>query len=150
MLEQRAKVIAIHASGIEVCARASTDCRLCAQGRGCGGGLISALLRKGQTSLIARPGAGSVAVGDPVQLRLSSGALLKAAALAYLGPLGAMFLVVLSLYVLGVRNDLWLAIGALIGLATGAMLARRHIEVHGLGRLLPTVEPLPDLKRTDR
>ncbi|MFK8015106.1 MAG: SoxR reducing system RseC family protein [Gammaproteobacteria bacterium] len=142
MLVQRATVIAIHAKGIEVCARASVDCRLCAQGRGCGGGLISALLRRGESSIMARPGSAAFSIGESVRLEMTGGALLKAAAWVYLGPLAGLLCVVLSLYSLDVRNDLGLALGALIGLAAGALLARGHFRRNGLRNLMPTVRPL--------
>ena len=141
MLTTTAKVIAIHAQGVEVCARSSAGCERCAQGQGCGGGLIGALLDKGETRLLARSGASTIQVGDWVALHLSSGALLKAAAVAYLIPLASMVVFVLGSFAMGMRNDLWLALTAAVGLAIGRTVAGRYMDRTGIDKLTPTAMP---------
>ncbi len=129
MLQQSSRVLELHPDGVRVCTRAATHCARCAQGRGCGGGLIGALMARGDTSMIAVcDDPARTQVGDAVTVQLPERALLEAAALAYLLPLCTMLLAVALAMIAGVGREGLVALAALGGLLLGGWLARRIVR----------------------
>lgn len=144
MLKQSARVIEIRPDAVRVCTRAATHCTRCAQGKGCGGGLIGALIARGDTSMLAaHTNPANTQVGDQVTVQLPERALLEAAALAYLLPLCTMLLALALAVWSGVTSDALSAAVALSGLLLGAYLARQIVRRARIERWLPTAVPMP-------
>ena len=89
MIRESGCVIRIAGSFAWVSCESRAGCERCAQGKGCGGGLLSRLLGDRLYQLRVPVPAG-IAVGDQVQLGITEGALLGAACLMYLLPLLAL------------------------------------------------------------
>ncbi len=89
MIRERGCVVRIAGSFAWVSCESRVDCERCAQGKGCGGGLLSRLLGDRLFQLRV-PVPDGVSVGDQVQLGISERALLGAACLMYLFPLLAL------------------------------------------------------------
>ena len=89
MIRESGCVVRIAGSFAWVSCESRAGCERCAQGKGCGGGLLSRLLGD-RLFHIRVPVPGGISVGDQVQLGISEGALLGAACLMYLLPLLAL------------------------------------------------------------
>ena len=89
MIRESGCVVRIAGPFAWVSCESRAGCERCAEGKGCGGGLLSRLLgdRLFQLRVPVRTG---ISVGDQVQLGISEGALLGAACLMYLLPLLAL------------------------------------------------------------
>ena len=89
MIRESGCVVRIAGPFAWVSCESRAGCARCAEGKGCGGGLLSRLLgdRLFQLRVPVRTG---ISVGDQVQLGISEGALLGAACLMYLLPLLAL------------------------------------------------------------
>lgn len=89
MIRESGCVVRIAGPFAWVSCESRAGCARCAEGKGCGGGLLGRLLgdRLFQLRVPVRTG---ISVGDQVQLGISEGALLGAACLMYLLPLLAL------------------------------------------------------------
>lgn len=117
MIEEQAEVTAIDADGAWVACRAQAGCARCAEGRGCGGGLLGRWLgdRLHRVYVIHQ---GGLAVGDCVVIGLDERAVLRAALLVYGVPLGALLAGAWLGHVL-YASDLAALAGAALGLLVG-------------------------------
>lgn len=102
-----------------------TDCARCAEGKGCGGGLLGRWLGNRLHEVRAVAGADDLAPGDRVLLGLPETALLAGAAVVYLAPL-LVFLAgaVVGGWLGGEAADGAQIIGAVIGLGLGLAWVR--------------------------
>ncbi len=89
MIRESGCVIRIAGPFAWVSCESRAGCARCAEGKGCGGGLLSRLLGDRLFQLRV-PVSADIRVGDQVQLGISEGALLSAACLMYLLPLFAL------------------------------------------------------------
>ncbi len=108
-----------------VCAGQS-GCVRCAEGRGCGGGLLGRLLGDRLHRVRALPGGHALRAGDRVELGLQEAALLRGALRVYGLPLLGLIGLPLTVRLMtGMSGDGTMLIAALAGLAAGLMMARR-------------------------
>ena len=126
MLETRAIIIQVHGNEATVAAKNSGGCGHCNAEGGCGSSKLSQMLcrepRQFRVKNIAQ-----AKVGDEVQVMLVEGVLLRAAFLVYLLPVALL----IGGGVLGAHwantpasRDGYALIGALLGMALGALLAK--------------------------
>lgn len=117
---------------------ATVACRRCAEGKGCGAGLLNGPPRDRQVSAVLVDGL-DVRDGDRVSLDLAPRHLLRAATIVYGFPLAAAILAALVAFGLGL-GDLVAAVCALLGIAAGVVLARLRLRDAGcLRQLTPLV-----------
>lgn len=117
-----------------VCA-SRADCKLCAEGRGCGGGLLGRMLGDRLHRVRVTSPHGGLLAGDRVEISLQESALVLGAIAAYGLPLfGFLALPIVAFWLFDVRNDFGLLGLAVIGLVTGVLLARRLTGQHRLGQ----------------
>ena len=90
MIETRAIVRSVGAEGIRVQALNPGNCPRCAEGRGCGGGILSRLTQQARPDILVSHADIPLAEGETVVLGLEEGALLTASVWVYLVPLGSM------------------------------------------------------------
>lgn len=117
---------------------ASISCARCAEGKGCGAGLLGG--REGYRRVDALIGGGlTVCEGDEVRIELAPSNLLRASMIVYGLPLtGAVMGAALS-HLFGLA-ELYSALAALGGLLAGAGAARRRLRVSScLQRFTPTI-----------
>lgn len=126
MLETRAIVVHVQGSHAFVEARGGGGCGHCDSERGCGSGKLSQLFCNSPRQFKVQNEA-HACVGDEVQITLLDGVLLRSSILMYVMPL----LLLLSGGMLGghwasnaASRDGYSALGALIGLVAGFLLAR--------------------------
>ena len=125
MLETRAIVIKIVGQHALVSADHANGCEKCS-GKGCGAGKLSQLFcSKPRQFQVNNPI--DAVVGDEVIVSVAEGAVMRGIGLLYLMPLALLFVgATLGSAVspqLG-QNDRYAAVGALLGLALGFMLAK--------------------------
>ncbi len=89
MIRERGCVVRVADSFAWIRCESRAGCERCAQGKGCGGGLLSKLLGDRLFQLRV-PAPDGIQVGDQVQLGISETALLGASCLVYLLPLFAL------------------------------------------------------------
>ena len=104
---------------------AQEGCRRCAEGKGCGGGLLGRLL--GDRLRLVRVSRGDLALqaGDGVVIGLGETAVVRAAAVMYLVPLMTLFAGAVCMHGLTGGADPWVVAGGLGGLVAGLAIARR-------------------------
>ncbi len=120
MIRESGCVVRIAGPFAWVSCESRAGCERCAEGKGCGGGLLSKLLGDRLFQLRVPVSAG-ISVGDQVQLGISEGALLGAACLMYLLPLLALISGALIGDFLG-GDGLALLLGSLALLASFVLL----------------------------
>ncbi len=108
---------------------AAVACARCAEGRGCGAGIVASSERKRQV-IVAIPSGADIARGDVVHLLLEPRDVLAAASTVYGWPLlgaacGAMLAYAASL------DDMAAAASTLGGLGGAALLARLRLRQKG-------------------
>lgn len=108
-----------------VCA-GQAACARCAEGRGCGGGLLGRLLGDRLHRVRVLAGRHALQAGDRVELGLEESALLRGALRVYGLPLlGLLGLPLLVRVVTGLSADGPMLVAGLLGLAGGLVVARR-------------------------
>lgn len=138
------KVIAVRrsASGtrVTVDVDASAVCPRCAEGKGCGAGLFG-MRRQGRRIEAEFASDAVVVSGDVVRLQLAPRSLLRASVIVYGWPLAGALAGAVAGYASG-SGDTAAALLALLGLAAGAVLARRRLARRDCLRdLVPTAFP---------
>ena len=139
MLIEKGTVVAIDSEhGTLLVQTARTGCGDC-HTKGCGQGLLARYL-SGKPQLRIAPGPGKAAadyrVGDQLELGLDEGAMLRAAALVYLAPLGGL----LAGCLLGtLHSEAASMLAALIGLCIGGFYVRRQSQKRAA---VPTYAPV--------
>jgi sigma-E factor negative regulatory protein RseC len=126
VITEEATVLRCVGSRAWVAPRTVADCQRCAEGRGCGGGILGRLVGERLRAVEVDPDGHDLQTGERVLLGLSEPVLLKASLTAYLLPLALVFA--------GALAGRWLApsegdgaevFGALAGLLAGIAWARR-------------------------
>lgn len=117
---------------------ASVSCKRCAEGKGCGAGLLGAKTGQRRVDAIIDGGL-VVSEGDEVRIELAPSNLLQASMIVYGFPLtGAVAGATIS-YFLGL-GELFAAATALGGIVVGLLVARWRLrEAHCLRRFTPTI-----------
>lgn len=140
MLEERAKVLSVAEHSIWVSADRQQGCAKCEAGEGCGGGMLTKLVKRKAAELEVRCEITGLQPGDEVIVGLDERALLKTSLMAYLVPVIGLFAGALfAQYLLG-ANDLVTAAMGLVGLAAGFLLLGRFSErVRAKPEYMPTV-----------
>lgn len=140
MIEARAIVRELRDDGVRVAPLNPGNCPRCAEGRGCGGGILARLTQRRRPDLWIAGRYPELAVGDVVVLGIDEGAVLSASLWAYLVPLLAMLaLGAFADRVLEASQALVLLFGA-AGLAGGLLLtARRARRAAGDPRFRPVL-----------
>ena len=128
MIREPATVVSVSGSEIWVSCDAQQACPRCAEGRGCGGGLLGGLLRDRLRLVRAIGDAGNLASGDRVVIGLAETVLLKAAATMYLLPLAGVVIGALIGSQFAGAGEAGTIIGAVAGLATALVFVRRYGE----------------------
>jgi sigma-E factor negative regulatory protein RseC len=123
---ERGKISDITDAHAWVECQSRSACERCASGKGCGGGVLGALLGDRLHKIKVTSHIPGLKVGDQVELGMSAADLLGAAMLVYLLPLSGLLLGALAGGVLaGFSNDMVTIFGALAGLALGGLVTRR-------------------------
>lgn len=123
------RIIAIDshdAGNVIVEVEATVACQRCAEGKGCGAGLLGGTAKDRQVNAMLVDGL-QVRQGDQVSLDLAPRNLLHAAATVYGLPLLAAIVAALIAFVLGL-GDIGAAIFALVGIVSGVILARFRLR----------------------
>lgn len=130
MITEPATVVRVGDDAVWVRCEAQQDCRRCAEGRGCGGGILGRLL--GDRLRLVRAGRSGMdlRVGDGVVIALAESALLRASFVMYLAPLLAMIAGAMLFRWLAGTGDLWAIGGGVSGLVVGLWHARRFGRLH--------------------
>ncbi|MGB5491579.1 MAG: SoxR reducing system RseC family protein [Woeseiaceae bacterium] len=142
MENPRGRVIAINYDEASPHALVEVDsviqCARCAQGKGCGAGLLGAT--SGSRRVDALVGTGlAVSEGDEVRIELAPSDVLKASIIVYGTPLAGAVTAAVIAYLAGL-GDLYAALAAIFGLASGLLVARTRLQKAGcLRRFTPTV-----------
>lgn len=142
MITERAQVLRIENDTAWLQCASQAGCQRCAEGRGCGGGLFSRLLRGRLQEIPVNirdlPAGESLAINDWVMLGLEPSAVQNAAFLMYGLPLALLMTGIIAGD--GLAGDAGALTGAVIGLAGGFMLARTLAgKLLGNGRLQPRI-----------
>ncbi len=125
MITEPGTVARVSADFIWVRCEAQQACQRCAEGRGCGGGLLGRLLGD-RLRLVRVPRADlDLQVGEGVVVALGESAVVRAAVVMYLVPLLTLFLGAVALHGLAGGGDLWAIAGGIAGLVVGLAYARR-------------------------
>ncbi|MEJ2514780.1 MAG: SoxR reducing system RseC family protein [Gammaproteobacteria bacterium] len=123
MITEAGRVLALEGDHAWIACRRQVECARCAEGKGCGGGVLGRLL--GDRLHRVRAGTGGLAleVGDQVLIGLQEDAVMRAAVVVYLVPLVLAVIGGLAGYSVS-DADLAAAVGAAAGIALGLGWAR--------------------------
>jgi sigma-E factor negative regulatory protein RseC len=139
VITETGRVLQVEGDWAWIACRRQVECARCAEGRGCGGGVLGRLLGDRLHKVRAAKGSVDVVPGDRVLIGLAEEAVLKAAAAVYLLPLLlALGGGVLGAYLTGGR-DFAAVLGAVLGLAAGLAWARGYNHRHAADASLQPV-----------
>jgi sigma-E factor negative regulatory protein RseC len=130
LITETGRVLEVDGEWAWIACRRQIECARCAEGRGCGGGVLGKLLGDRLHRVRATTGNLQIAAGDLVTIGLAEHAILQAAAVVYLAPLlaalagGAIAVAVTD------GGDLAAIAGAIGGLLGGLAWARRYSRRH--------------------
>ena len=124
MIEESGRVVAVEDGAVWVESIRQTACQSCAARKGCG---QSALAKLGQQhkSHVRALNAFHLDVGDQVVIGVPEDVVMKGTLVAYLMPLVMMLVAAITADSF-TRQDLWVALAGLGGLAFGFLLVRLH------------------------
>ena len=131
MITEPATVVTVSPEAIWVRCEAQQACARCAEGRGCGGGILGRLLGDRLRLVRAAPAGEDLKAGDAVVIGLAESALVRASLVMYFVPLVAMLAAAVALRQLGVNGDPGAIAGGGAGLLAGLLYARRFGRRHG-------------------
>lgn len=127
-----ARLVAVDVDSVPVCSR-------CAEGRGCGAGLLSGSSRSRRFEAAVDNGC-QLAVGDRVRLKLSPGRLIGAAAYAYGVPLFGAVAAASAAHGMAL-GDVGSAAASFAGMIVGTLASRRYLRRRScLSRFEPRVD----------
>jgi sigma-E factor negative regulatory protein RseC len=132
LITETGRVLEVEGGWAWVACRRQLECARCAEGRGCGGGVLGRLLCDRLHKVRAATGSVVVAPGDQVIIGLGEDVVMRAAAVVYLVPLLAALAGALATWRLGGGGDLAAVIGAGAGFVLGLGWARRYSGRHAL------------------
>lgn len=130
MENPRGRVIAVNSTAgsphalVEV--NAVVECARCAEGKGCGAGLLGSSTGSRRIDAIISAGL-TVSEGDDVCIELEPKNVLRASLIVYGWPLSGAVAAALIAYGAGL-GDAYAALAAIAGLSTGLVLARRQLK----------------------
>lgn len=130
MIEEQAQVIDIKDGLLVLQAQTQSACGSCAANKGCGTSVLSKVVGRKFSQFQAQNDI-DAKVGDTVIVGISEDALLKGSTMIYIVPVVAMLLFALMadhLITPTSKHDLIVAGCALIGLASGSLLARWYFN----------------------
>jgi sigma-E factor negative regulatory protein RseC len=117
---------------------AVVECARCAEGKGCGAGLLGSSAGNRRVNALISPDL-NVRAGDEVSIELAPKNLLHASLIVYGGPLSGAIVAALIAYAAGL-SDSYAALAAIAGLSAGLLLARRYLRsARCLRRFTPMV-----------
>lgn len=126
MITETGRVLAVEGEFAWVACRRQVECARCAEGRGCGGGVLGRLLGDRLHRIRAATGSIEVAPGDRVIVGLGEDVVLRAAAVVYLVPLLLALAGGAAAAALAGGGDLAAILGAGAGLVLGLRWARGY------------------------
>lgn len=145
MITETGRVLAVEGEWAWVACRRQVECARCAEGRGCGGGVLGKLLGDRLHKVRAATGSVAVAPGDQVLIGLGEDAVLRAAAAVYLLPLVLALAGGVAVVTVMGGGDLAALLGAVAGLVAGLAWARGYSRRHATDTALqPVVLRLAD------
>jgi sigma-E factor negative regulatory protein RseC len=145
LITETGRVLEVEGDWAWVACRRQVECARCAEGRGCGGGVLGRLLGDRLHKVRAATGSVAVAAGDQVLIGLGEDVVMRAAAVVYLVPLLAALAGALAAWQVGGGGDLVAVLGAGAGFVLGLGWARRYSRGRaGDGAFHPVI-----LRRTD-
>ena len=145
MITETGRVLEVDGGWALVACRRQVECARCAEGRGCGGGVLGKLLGDRLHKVRAATGSVPVAPGDQVLIGLGEDAVLRAAVVVYLVPLLAALAGGAATGVLLGAGELGTIAGAVAGFLLGLHWARGYGRRHAADAALQPVV----LRRTD-
>jgi len=117
---------------------ASVSCARCAEGKGCGAGLLGGDTGSRRVDALIGPGL-TVQEGDEVRIELSPSNLLQASMVVYGIPLTGAVAGASVSYLLGF-GEFYAAVTALGGIVVGLLIARLHLRTSScLRQFTPTI-----------
>lgn len=139
MIEEQAEVTRVDRDLAWVRCRAQRDCVRCAEGRGCGGGLLGKLLGD-RLHLVQVTHAGDIQPGDCVRIGLPESVLLRATLAVYGMPLAGLFAGAVLATWAGGGNEAVVILGGASGMAAGIFWMRAFSRrIRGDRRYQPAV-----------
>lgn len=130
MLTESGRVVAVEADAVWVETLRRSTCGACAAQSGCGHGMLNKVTAGRRGYVRALPGAGGVGayrIGQQVLLGIPEEIVLRGSFIAYLLPLSCMLPgAVAAAYCWPGAGDPAAVAGAVVGLALGYVLVRRH------------------------
>lgn len=123
MITECAHVVSVEGRWVITRVKSKQTCERCAQGIGCGSGLMAFVLKNRLHDVKARA-LDKLKPGDLVQLEFSEKALLLAAFLSYLLPAITLLLGALLAQSLVPNQDLPVVLGGVAGFSMGLVVAR--------------------------
>jgi len=145
LITETGRVLEVQGGWAWVACRRQVECARCAEGRGCGGGVLGKMLGDRLHKVRAATGSVPVAPGDQVLIGLGEDAVLRAAAAIYLVPLLLALAGGVAAVTLAGGGDLAALLGVVAGFALGLGWARRYSRRHADDSSLQPVI----LRRTD-
>ena len=145
MITETGHVVEVDGDWAWVACRRQVECARCAEGRGCGGGVLGRLLGDRLHKVRAATGSVEVQPGDQVLIGLAEDAVLRAAAAVYLVPL-LLALVFGAMAATLIGGELVVIAAAVAGFLLGLRWARGY----GRRRSAETAWQPVILRRTDR
>lgn len=145
MITETGRVLEVEGDWAWVACRRQVECQRCAEGRGCGGGVLGKLLGDRLHKVRAATGAVAVEPGDQVLIGLGEDAVMRAAAAVYLVPLLLALAGGVAATTLAGGGDLAALAGAVAGLVLGLGWARSYSRRHAAdSSLQPVILRLTD------
>ena len=139
MITETGRVLEVDGDWAWVACRRQVECARCAEGRGCGGGVLGRLLGDRLHKLRAATGSVTVAPGDLVLIGLGEDAVMRAAAAVYLVPLLAALAGGVAAAILFGGGELVAIAGATAGLWGGFRWASAYSRRHAASTALQPV-----------
>jgi sigma-E factor negative regulatory protein RseC len=140
MIEERAIVRVVSDGQVWVQALNPGNCPRCAEGRGCGGGILARLVGSRRPDVPADSSIADLRVGETVVIGISESALIGASLAVYIVPLAAMIGMGAFAHLALDAADILVAAFGLAGLAAGFIWAARFAARDGAAaRFRPVV-----------
>jgi len=134
LIREQGRIIHTQAGRALVEARSRLDCARCAEGRGCGGGLLGRWLGD-RLSQVEASNPENHPSGSWVELGLDERYLLLAALIVYLPPLLGLLLGASLAHLMLAVSEGWVILSALVGFAMGLLLGRVLLAGRGRAQL---------------